>query len=367
MRISFLTLSLRQRGGGSHQNAILFIRALRGHGHAVSVFTLGDDDDPPHDITVHNVKDGSGAFSATLKSRARIMKGLETQTDVFLAYGHALLWAAGLYRMQGTKPVAVYIDSHLDSMKEQHRFSLIHRLKHRAWELVRGRALARGVDLIIAVSPYLKGRLIRAGFPTSKISVIPNSFDLIPPVSRIKNSPSIRVLYAGRLSPEKGVDILIDAFSQLPTDVSAFLRIVGSGAERDALQEQTRLRAISNKVGFAGWMSREDLADEYAAADVVVVPSRVPEPFGRTVVEALNAGVPVIVPEGSGAAWVADSAGVTFARGDAASLTGALTKVISDRTLRQALGERGRARARDFAVQIVGVQLAHSLEAILSS
>ena len=363
MRIAFLTLSLRQNGGGSHQNAITFIRALRSRGHTVNVYVF-EESDPPQDIEVNKVSAQSASFLSSITTRADYIRDIESKTDVFFCYGHSLMWAAGRYRMKGEKPVAVYIDSHLDSMKEQGRFSMRHRIGHRVWEMIFGLRMARHVDQILAVSPYLKGRLEQAGFPSEKIAVVPNAFDFSEIVPKKAATDTISILFVGRLSPEKGADVLIDALAKLPSEDKWQLTMVGDGPERQALENKIRSNSLANRVRITGWQRRETLVQEYSAADIFVLPSRVPEPFGRSLVEALHAGLPAIVPERGGATWVAGGAGLAFRNNHVDSLASALVSLLRDSERRLVLAAQASEQAARFDVEKVGKTLSETLAKI---
>lgn len=100
-------------------------------------------------------------------------------------------------------------------------------------------------------------------------------------------------LFVGRLSPEKGVDILIDAFARLHATSYAHLLIVGDGAERSRL---VALASGMERIRFSGRLSGAALLAAYAAADVFVAASR-REPWGLVVNEAMAAKLPVILPD----------------------------------------------------------------------
>lgn len=358
MRIGFFILSLSERGGGSHQNVATLIRGLRARGHDVAVHTMFTHT-PPSDIAVH-AEGGEGLSFRKLQRRcAEAMRRCEKDADVFLIYGQALVWTGGMYRIfGGAKPVVVYLDSHLDSMKEAYRnIDFFQRLKHSLWGKTYGLLLARGVDAYAAVSPYLMERYVRFGFPRKMFSVIPNafSFQAVPPMVSSERKDLMRLLYVGRLSYEKGLDVFLRALAGLPGN-SWRLRIVGEGPEHADLEHLAQSLHIKEHIEIVPWMSQEALAREYASADVLVVPSRVPEPFGRVIVEAMHAGLPIIVPKTGGAAWVAGDAGVTFNGGSEASLRAALVS-LQDAVRRRELGEKGKARATEFSVERVGKEL----------
>ncbi len=120
----------------------------------------------------------------------------------------------------------------------------------------------------------------------------------------------LRIVYVGRLSPRKGVDVAVDALARLiERGVDARLDLVGSvftGYEwyERQLHEQVSALGLSDRVTFRGfqtsvWGALED-------ADVAVVPSRLEEPFGNTAVEAVLAGRPVVVSAIGGLAEAID-------------------------------------------------------------
>lgn len=364
MRINFFLLGLRENGGGSHQNAIVFVRALRQLGHTVNVFTFGQDSESPRDIKITVLDENSGSFAAKLERRARIFKENENDCDVFFVYGHSLLWPAGLYRKSGgSLPVAVYLDSHSDSMKEQYRYGFLHRIKFRAWELVRGLSFAKHIDCFCAVSPYLKDRYVKAGFLAEKFSIVPNAFDFKEPSPRSQRSVP-RILFVARLSFEKGPDIFVDALALLK-DKTWTARILGDGPLREPLEERIRMNGLSDRVSLGGWKQYPELPHEYAAADLLAASSRTPEPFGRAIVEAMHEGVPVIVPEGSGAAWVGNGAALTFERGSVESLKRTIQTLLTDSQKRNELASHTKVRARDFDAQKIGEKLSLALERLL--
>jgi glycosyltransferase involved in cell wall biosynthesis len=107
-------------------------------------------------------------------------------------------------------------------------------------------------------------------------------------------------LFSGSLITRKGVDLLASAFVRLAQEIpNVRLRIVGEGELRDALVQ--RLRPVSERVEFVGFRDWDELPAEYAAADVLCVPSRY-DGWGLVVPEGLASGLPVIATDRMGAA-----------------------------------------------------------------
>ncbi len=125
-----------------------------------------------------------------------------------------------------------------------------------------------------------------------------------PPAPRAKLVDPVRLVYIGRLSPRKGVDIAIDSLALLnDRGLNVELDIVGDvfpGYEwyEQQLREQVESRGLSDKVRFQGFQPQ--IWGFLAASDIVVVPSRADEPFGNTAVEAILGGRPVIASETTG-------------------------------------------------------------------
>lgn len=173
-----------------------------------------------------------------------------------------------------------------------------------------------------------------------------------PPPPRPQLKRALRVLYIGRLSPRKGPDLVIDAASRLHAAGRAvevtLLGAVFDGYEwfeRD-LREQADATGVS--VDFAGFHT--DIWPFLAAADVLVVPSRLDEPFGNTAVEGILALRPVIVSDSSGLREAAG--GYRSSRlvpaGNADAIAGALEAIAASwgDVIQNAADDRERALGR---------------------
>lgn len=148
------------------------------------------------------------------------------------------------------------------------------------------RIYERGIDLFICPSEYLAHRLIAAGFPKSKVRV--NHYGIDPTTTEPVYGHRGYVLFVGRLSPEKGVETILD-IARVLTHVS--FRIVGTGPEEAALHATGH--ALHN-VTFVGFRDGEALREEYRGAMAIVLPSRVQEVFPLVALEAMAYGVPVV-------------------------------------------------------------------------
>lgn len=138
------------------------------------------------------------------------------------------------------------------------------------------------VDRFIAMSDFSKGRFVAAGFPADRIIVKPHFTE----DRGVAEAPErAGALYVGRLSPEKGIDVLLQAWSGL--DVP--LRVIGDGPLCDLVEN-----AVSPRIVPLGWKTPAEVAAEMAQASFLILPSTWPETFGMVIIEAFCQSLPVI-------------------------------------------------------------------------
>lgn len=154
------------------------------------------------------------------------------------------------------------------------------------------------------------------------------------------------IAYVGRLVPEKGVDVLLEALAELPGVWR--LRVVGQGPEEERLKAQVRLLGLSHRVSFEGWLPSVRMPAFYRELDALVLPSRSRpnwvEQFGRVLIEAMACAVPVIGSDCGEIPHVIGNAGLVFPEGDPAALRATLTRLTRDVDLWSDLARRGRER-----------------------
>jgi 1,4-alpha-glucan branching enzyme len=150
------------------------------------------------------------------------------------------------------------------------------------------REALRGSDTVVCVSGHMARTARNDGVPPDRLTLAPNPVDtdFFRPLGHERD---IDALFVGRLSREKGVDVLLSALSALPRGGRAV--IAGDGPLRRQLESQAASSGAN--VEFTGWADRDALHALYARAAVQVVPSR-SEPQGVVVLEALASGTPVI-------------------------------------------------------------------------
>lgn len=163
------------------------------------------------------------------------------------------------------------------------------------------------------------------------------------------------VVFAGRMVFEKGIDLLIDAFSgvvkQLP---AARLIVAGDGPERPALADRIRRLGLEKSVVMAGQLPYAEIGAVFAGAWVQVVPSRWPEPFGMVAPEAMMRGAAVVASDLGGLREIVRDGrtGYLVPPGDPAGLAASLLRILKDRELADRMGRDGR----EVAVSTFGVE-----------
>jgi glycosyltransferase involved in cell wall biosynthesis len=198
-------------------------------------------------------------------------------------------------------------------------------------------AVLRRADLVVSYSSAVDRHLAANGLP--RRAVVPY-FPTLTPKLGAGHSDRRRIVFAGRLVPSKGVDVLIRATAA----VDAELVICGDGRQQDELQSLAQRLGVAGRIQFKGWMGAEELADELANASVLAVPSVWPEPFGIVGIEALAAGRPAIGSATGGIVdWLQDGVcGLQVAPGDADALALALGELLDDPERQRAMGAAGR-------------------------
>lgn len=170
-------------------------------------------------------------------------------------------------------------------------------LKNRAYEWLQCRAF-RGIDAVVAVSRPMVPRLRRAGIRPDLIHVVPNAYSRVPSLGRAEarrrlgiRGGEFHVGWVGRLSREKGPDLLVEALALLP-DTCVRASFLGDGGEKGRLAARARELGVDGSIHWRGVV--EDAGSILSAFDVLVLSSRT-EGTPMVLLEAMGAGVPTIV------------------------------------------------------------------------
>lgn len=191
------------------------------------------------------------------------------------------------------------------------------------------------IDRFITVTEFMRTKLVEGGLPAEKIVVKPNFSDLQKPARSIIGDYA---LFVGRLSAEKGVMTLLEAWKHLP---HVPLVVVGDGPlgdEMKAFIDQNML----HQVKLAGWKSRDEVTEYMQRARFLVQPSVCYEGFPLTIVESYGCGLPVIASKlGSMAEVVLDGqTGLHFQSGNARDLAEKVKWAWSNETAIMQMGHQ---------------------------
>jgi glycosyltransferase involved in cell wall biosynthesis len=203
----------------------------------------------------------------------------------------------------------------------------------------------REVDVLVAVAPSLERRLRDAGFP--RVRTVRNFAD----AERGDPQPlGGDIVYAGRLSAEKGLDVLIDAFGRVAAaHPDARLRLAGSGPEERRLRERAA-RLPAGRVVFEGVLDEEGVRELIRGGRAVCAPStRVTEGAPLITIEAMLMGRPVVVTESPAFLDLLDGGklGMVVPIGDVDALAKALGRLLADPAAARRLGDAALAAARE--------------------
>lgn len=176
--------------------------------------------------------------------------------------------------------------------------------------------------------------------------------DLFAPVPK-NETDTVNIGFLGRLAPEKGLDVLFAAISQLKQQNLNFkMTICGSGNSEADLRQIAAEQQISDRLIWRGAVPHEAAPQELAQFDVLVLPSRSiatwKEQFGHVIIEAMAMGIPVIGSSCGEIPHVIGRDDLVFPEGDSEALAPILRRTIADRNWREEIGNYGIERVEQF-------------------
>ena len=204
------------------------------------------------------------------------------------------------------------------------------------------------LDTVFVNSEEYRESWIKRGFDPEKLKILPRGLDteLFHPTRRDPaffekfgaTNGQVRLLYVGRVSREKDLDLLAEAYRRLRDDgLSIQLFIVGHGPYSQTLSEALP------EAFFTGYLAGKDLAAAYASADIFVFPSTT-DTFGNVIIEAQASGVPVVVSDSGGPKELVENneTGLITKAHDVEDLTRAIRDLVLDSDRRKSMGNHAR-------------------------
>jgi glycogen synthase len=225
----------------------------------------------------------------------------------------------------------------------------------------------------IFFSRALKQQHAEGGYDVDGALVVYHGIDLsrFPMQRLLSHEAPRRLLFAGRLTPEKGVHTVLEALALLRQDESGLgltLDIVGPDADpcyARALRERAAADDLRTAVRFHPQVPRSEMPALYREHDVLLFPSEWEEPFALTLLEAMASGIPVIGTLTGGSKEILEEGvtGLVFDKGDAADLARQVRRIVADSPLRRTVAQEARRRIeRDFQIE----KTVDQIEAFLS-
>jgi glycosyltransferase involved in cell wall biosynthesis len=363
LRVCYLVSYFHPFESGAERQALAQGTELVRLGHDVQVVTHAMPGYPADEVVrgirvhrwIHSSKRGP-LFSFTFVASAlRALRRLRPTYD--LIHTHQALWeavAGGLARSGWVRGAPTLVQpassGYYGEAEELSR-------TRGAWIL---RRLILRNDAFVAISADIERQWRALGVPPARLVRIASGVDgrhYAPGPSRSEASmpPRPRVMFTGRLHPQKNLDVLIDAWPDVARATGASLVLVGQGPERDRLADKARALGVADRVMFNGPV--DDPADVLRAADVFVLPS-VAEGMSNSLLEAMATGLPCVASDigGNQDLLGQGDAGLLVAGTSPERWAEALIGLIRDPDRRARLGAAARQRVdEEFALgRVVG-------------
>jgi glycosyltransferase involved in cell wall biosynthesis len=252
-------------------------------------------------------------------------------------------------RLLGLRTTGIY---HTDFVQYVRHLTQDDELADLTWQYMRW-FYEQCTTILVPTETYRR-QLIDNGFEPSKLGVMARGVDTqlfhpskaVPTFFDRYGQPNrFRFLYVGRISKEKNVDVLVDAFEEVVRrGYQASLVFVGDGPQRQSLAARCQDRPIA----FTGILEGEELAQAYASGDCMVFPSTT-DTFGNVVLEAQASGLPVIVSDQGGPAEIVrrHDSGIIVDLSQPQALADAMEKIMLDADRRCELRKRGLSSAAE--------------------
>ena len=301
------------------------------------------------ELTVSMLRGEAGHQNRELSELIDWLKTRPKPDAIFLSNALLVGFARRLKAELGTRVICFLQseESFLDSLPESERGE--------AWSVLSERA--EDVDGWIAPTQYFAARMSeRLALPSAKVHVVPNGislqgYDQLPPRRPAADGPLTWGFFA-RQCPEKGLDLVIDAYLELRRrgkNPGLRLRVGGGCGPGDlpfvnAQKSKLADAGLSEEVSFHPNLSRKDKIAFLVGCDVLSVPARISEAFGLYLLEAWAAGTPVVQPDVCGFRELIEitGGGELYPKNNAASLAQAMEALLLEPNRLRDLGASGR-------------------------
>jgi len=232
----------------------------------------------------------------------------------------------------------------------------------------------READRLFALSPAQAELAIGVGAERSRLLITPNGLDLIDiglnketvtrKLAHFSPLPPYRLLYVGRFSVEKGVDVLLRACHLLKQQSFPFsLTLIGTGNDEKSLKDLTLKLELQEQVKFYGAKSRTELGKYYLKSHILCVPS-ISEPLGNVVLEGMASGCVVIASNTGGNPSMIEHgrSGYLTKPGNEADIAKKVSESLNDTAqLKMIVQKAVRRVMKEYTWKVVGYRIAYSI------
>lgn len=363
MRIGMLADVYKPHVSGITNYIALNKSYLEKAGHEVFIFTFGDDNFPDQEKNVYRSQGlplTDTGYYLSLSHKPQIRKLLRSMDIVHVHHP----FVSGTLALRYCRPRGIPIVFTNHTRYDLYAQVYIPILPDIVGETIIQAYLpqfCRSCDLVIAPSEGLRQVLLRLGVDAA-MEVVPNGVDL-EPFAKVDHKEDRRLLgfqmdqviliYVGRLGPEKNIPFLLRSFAGTAAAFNNVrLLLVGDGPERDNLQDLARNLGMDDKVNFTGFVPYADLPGYLACADAFVTAS-ITEVHPLSVIEAMAAGLPVLGIDSPGISdSIEDGISGFLASNDLAAFTAKMVHLVTDRSLRQQMGEGARQASKAYDIKL---------------
>lgn len=352
MKISLVTPRYPpNHAGGGEISARLLAEQLQAREVAdVTVYSFdGESEETVEGVQIRRLAD-LPQYPYTLPNEIvyRKLRAVNPDPDLFHAYNMHLHAAVGRLSERLNTPAVATLNAYplIDWSEVGITPSLQRRLYEQTLlrlERPRLKRQIRNIDLFLPLSRAVEEIYREHGFANADFRVVPNMLDPdfeIP--ERSTPTDGVQLLYVGHLRDTKGVQYLVDAMDILSDEFE--LTVVGGGPEQADLEARAEAGPASDLIEFTGSVPYESVTQAYADADIFVHPGIWPEPFGRTILEAMQAGLPVVATDVGGPAGTVPQRELRCEPGDPESLAESVRHAAANR---ERIGAENELLVRD--------------------
>ena len=363
MRIGMMADAYKPYVSGITNYIDLNKRALESAGHEVYVFTFGDMDYKDDELRVTRnpgLPLADTGFYLSMRYKTAAKKLLQTMDIVHVH--HPFLSGRLALRYCRRRQIPVIFTNHTRyDLYAQARLPLMPVEVSQSMLQAYMPDFCSAVDLVISPSHGME-KILRQYGVASHIEVIPNGVDLhrfhaATPLPRAEfgfTDEDILLVYAGRVAPEKNLDLLLQAFAGVARIIpNVYLFIIGGGQKEheEALNSLPDKLGIRDRVRFTGMIPYDQLPSYLAMCNAFVTAS-VTEVHPLSVIEAMASGLPIMGIDSPGVGdSVSDGETGLLAINDIAAYTAKLTYLCLDRNLQKRMGAAARAASEQYSIE----------------